>query len=156
VSISGVNPQDLAMDVGGNLWVACTGDWYSTPGEVDVVDTLTLSEVDSIATGGAPGSIAVGNRLVLVGDGGGASLFVIDVATRSVLHDATNPWVLTKTAWSFVPDVVFDRSGDIAFALAFQDDKVFELVDLNGKLRVRGVFDLAVGSGPAGIVLSYE
>ena len=43
VSISGVNPQDLAIDAEGNLWVACTGDWVSTPGEVDVVDTLTLT-----------------------------------------------------------------------------------------------------------------
>lgn len=156
VPISGVNPQDIAMDADGNLWVVCTGDWFSTFGVVDVIDTLSLTETDSIVTGGSPGSIAVGNRLVLVGDGGGASLFLIDVADRSVMRDATNPWVLTKTAWSFVPEIVFDRSGNIAFALAFMDDKVFELLDLNDRLRVRGIFDLATGSGPTGIALSYD
>ena len=106
--------------------------------------------------GGSPGSIAIGNRLVLVGDGGGASLFVIDLASRAVLNDAANPWMLTTTAWSFIPDIVFDRSGDVAFALAFQDDMIFELVDVNNRLRVREVYVLAPASGPAGIALSYE
>jgi streptogramin lyase len=156
VFISGVNPQDLAIDGEGNLWVACTGDWFSAFGVVDVVDTLTLSETDSLVTGGSPGSIAVGNRVVLIGDGGGARLFVIDVATRKVLRDETNPRVLTATAWSFVPDIVFDRSGYLAYALAFQDDMVFEILDFNYRLRIRNRYRLASGSGPAGITLHYE
>jgi len=156
VSISGVNPQDLAMDGEGNLWVVCTGDWFSTFGVVDVVDTLTLSETDSFVMGGSPGSIAIGNRLVLIGDGAGANLFVIDLASRAVLNDAASPWVLTSTAWSFVPDIVFDRSGDVAFALAFQDDLIIELADVNNRFRVREVYELAPASGPTGIVLHYE
>ncbi len=156
VSVSGVNPQDLAMDADGNLWVVCTGDWFSTFGVVDIIDTLTLAETDSIATGGSPGSIAIGERLALLGDGGGARLFGIDVASRAVLYDAESPLVLTTTTWSFVPDIVFDRSGVVAFAIAFQDDMVFELVDMNGNLRVREVYALTPGSGPAGIALSYD
>lgn len=156
VSISGVNPQDLAMDGSGNLWVVCTGDWDSTFGVVDVIDTLTLSDVDSLVTDGSPGSIAIGNRLVLVGDGSGANLFVIDLASRAILNDGENPWVLTTTTWSFVPDIVFDRSGDVAFALAFQDDMIFELVDVNNRLRVREEYVLAPASGPTGIALSYD
>ncbi len=156
VSISGVNPQDLAMDGSGNLWVVCTGDWFSTFGVVDVIDTLTLSEADSFVMGGSPGSIAIGNRLVLVGDGGGANLFVIDLASRAVLNDAANPWMLTTTTWSFIPDIVFDRSGDVAFVLAFQDDLIIELADINNRFRVVEVYGLAPGSGPAGIALSYE
>ena len=156
ISISGVNPQDFAIDAEGNLWVVCTGDWWSTFGVVAVVDTVTLTETDLLATGGSPGSIALGNRVALVGDGGGARLFVIEIATRAILRDETNPFVLTTTAWSFVPQIVFDRSGEVAFAAAFQDDRIFEILDLNGKLRVRNVHVLEAGSGPAGIALAYE
>ena len=156
ISITGLNPQDLAIDGEGNLWVVCTGDWYSTFGVVDVLDTLTLSETDSLVTGGSPGSIAVGDRLALVGDGGGARLFVIEIANRTVWRDETNPWVLTNTTWSFIPDIVFDRSGKVAFALAFQDDMVFEILDLNHRPRVRNRHRLAAGSGPTGIALHYE
>jgi len=156
ISITGINPQDLAVDVEGNLWVVCTGDWGSTFGVVDVVDTLTLSETDSLATGSSPGSIALGNRVALVGDGASASLFEIDIETRTVLRDETNPFVLTTTTWSFVPDIVFDRSGEIAFALAFTDDTVFEIGDFNDRLTIRPRLRLATGSGPAGIALSYE
>jgi hypothetical protein len=156
ISISGLNPQDLGVDAAGNLWVVCTGDWWSTFGVVDVIDTLTLSETDSIATGGSPGSIAVGNRVALVGDGVGARVFVVDVSNRVVLRDEANPLLLTATAWSFVPEVVFDRSGEVAFALAFQDDLVFEILDFNGRLKVRDVHGLAAASGPAGIALDYE
>ncbi len=156
VSISGVNPQDVAMDGSGNLWVVCTGDWVSTFGVVDVVDTLTLSEAESFVMGGSPGSIAIGNRLVLVGDGAGANLFVIDLASRAILNDAADPWMLTTTTWSFIPDIVFDRSGDVAFVLAFQDDMIIELADINNRFRVREVYALAPASGPTGIALSYE
>jgi hypothetical protein len=156
IPISGVNPQDLEVDAEGNLWVVCTGDWWSTFGVVDVVDTVTLSETDSLAIGSSPGSIALGNRVALVGDGAAASLFVIDIARRAVLQDTANPLVLTTTTWSFVPEIVFDRGGEVAFALAFQDDLVFEILDYNGLLKVRELYKLADGSGPAGIALSYE
>jgi hypothetical protein len=155
IPITGTNPQDLDVDAEGNLWVVCTGDWFSTFGVVDVVDTVTLSETDSFVTGGSPGSIACGNRVALVGDGASASLFAIDLATRTILHDAANPVVLTTTQWSFVPEIVFDRSGEVAFALAFTDDAVFEIGDWNDNLNIRAGHALATGSGPAGIALSY-
>lgn len=156
ISISGINPQDLEVDAEGSLWVVCTGDWFSTFGVVDVVDTVTLSETDSLPIGNSPGSIALGNRVALVGDGAAASLFVIDIATRDVLRDATNPFVLTTTASSFVPDIVFDRSGEVAYALAFQDDRVLELLVTNDEVSIRAEYDLVGGSGPAGLTLSYD
>jgi streptogramin lyase len=156
ISISGINPQDLAVDAEGSLWVVCTGDWFSTFGVVDVVDTLTLSETDSLAIGSTPGSIALGNRVAIVGDGASASLFEIDIETRTVLRDETNPFVLTTTTGSFVPDIVFDRSGEIAFALAFTDDTVFEIGDWTDRLKIRARLPLATGSGPTGIVLGYD
>jgi streptogramin lyase len=156
VSISGLNPQDLAVDAEGNLWVVCTGDWASTFGVVDVVDLTTLSEMDSLTIGSSPGSIAVGNRVALVGDGAAASLFVIDITTRTVLQDETDPLVLTITDWSFVPEIVFDRSGEVAYALAFQDDKVFELLVTNEEVSIRAEYALAAGSGPTGLTLSYD
>lgn len=156
ISISGINPQDLEVDAEGRLWVVCTGDWFLTEGVVDVVDTVTLSETDSLFVGGFPGSIALGNRVALVGDGAAARLFVIDIATRDVLQDATNPFELTTTASSFVPDIVFDRSGEVAYALAFQDDRVLELLVTNDEVSIRAEYDLAGGSGPAGLTLSYD
>ncbi len=155
ISISGLNPQDLAADAEGNLWVVCTGDWFSTFGVVDIIDPVTLAEVDSIATGGSPGSIALNGRIALIGNGSSASLFAIDIATRKVLLDAENPMTLTQTEWSFVPDVVFDRTGQVAFALAFQDDIVFELLDFNGRLQILNQYKLAAGSGPSAIALQY-
>jgi streptogramin lyase len=156
VPISGLNPQDLAVDAEGNLWVVCTGDWVATLGVVDVLDLATLSETVSLTIGSSPGSIAVGERVALVGDGAAASVFVIDIATRTVLQDETDPFVLTTTEWSFVPDIVFDRSGEIAFALAQTDDRVFELLVTDDEVSVRAEYALATGSGPAGLTLSYD
>jgi YVTN family beta-propeller protein len=156
ISISGVNPQDLAFDGEGNLWVVCTGDWFSTFGVVHVIDTLTLSEEASLVIGGSPGSITVGKDVALLGDGGAASLFVVDIETRAVLRDETNPFVLTTTENSFVPDIMFDRSGEVAYALAFTDDTVFDLLVTNKEVSIRGEHALAAGSGPAGLTLSYD
>jgi hypothetical protein len=156
IPITGVNPQDLAVDAEDNLWVVCTGDWSTTFGVVDVVDTLTLSETDSFAIGSSPGSIALGNRVALVGDGASASLFEIDIESRTVLRNATNPFVLTTTTWSFVPDIAFDRSGEIALALAYTDDTIFEIGDYNDTLTIRPRIRLAKDSGPAGLALSYD
>jgi hypothetical protein len=91
-----------------------------------------------------------------VGDGSSASLFEIDIESRAVLRDETNPFVLTTTTWSFVPEIVFDRSGEIAFALAFTDDMVFEIGDWTDTLRIRARLPLATDSGPAAITLSYD
>jgi streptogramin lyase len=156
VLVSGLNPQDLAVDAQGNLWVVCTGDWGAVLGVVDVVDPATLSETDSFATGGSPGSIAIGGGVALVGEGASASLFVIDTVEKKVLQDSSNPVVLSTTPWSFVPAVVFDRSGAVAFAAAFTDDRVFELTVMEGTVRIRAQHALETGSGPAGLALYYE
>ena len=156
ISISGINPQDLAVDGGANLWVVCTGDWFSTFGVVDVINTVTLSEEESLSIGGSPGSISVGKDVALLGDGGSASLFVVDIEMKTVLRDETDPFVLTTTENSFVPDIVFDRSGEVAYALAFTDDMVFDLLVTDNEVSIRAQYALAAGSGPAGLTLSYE
>lgn len=156
VYLTGTNPQDLEMDAEGDLWIICTGDWFSVFGELDVVDTATLSFEDSLDIGSSPGSIAVGSEVALIGDGASASLFAVDIGNRTVIHDAGNPVVLSNTPWSFVPDIAFDRLGQVAYALAFSDDKIFEVLVVNQRVKLRSQYALEPGSGPGGIGLVYE
>ena len=156
VYLTGTNPQDLGADAEGNLWVVCTGDWTSVFGELDVVDTATLALEDSVEIGGSPGSIAVGSHVALIGDGTGARLFAADLMTRTMIHDASNPIVLSTTEWSFVPDIVFDRLGQVAYALAFMDDRIYEMIYLDNRVQLQNQYSLEGGSGPAGIGLVYE
>ncbi|MEW6442977.1 MAG: hypothetical protein AB1640_18735 [bacterium] len=156
VSLAGVNAQDLEVDPGGALWVACTGDWAATAGTVDIVDTATLSLEDSLAVGGAPGAVGIGAGVVLLGDGAGARLFAADLQSRTVIHDASNPVVLSTTPWSFVPEIRFDRSGQVAYALGYMDDAIFEMIVPNGRVKLRNQYRLEAGSGPAGLALVYE
>lgn len=155
VFLSGVNPQDLAVDMSGDLWVVCTGDWWSVFGSVDIVDLGSLATEATIPIGGSPGAIALGKEVALLGDGAAAQLFAVDLATRTVLNGASNPIPLSATPWSFVPDIVFDRQGEVAYALSFLDDRVFEMVYVNGRVKQRYQYALEGGSGPAGLDLAY-
>lgn len=155
VFLSGVNPQDLEVDGQGKLWVVCTGDWWSVFGSVDIVDLDSLSTEATIPVGGSPGTITLGKEIALLGDGAAAQLFALDLANRTVLRGPSNPIRLSTTPWSFVPDIVFDRLGEVAYALSFLDDKVFELVYVNGRIKQRHQYALEAGSGPAGLALVY-
>lgn len=155
VFLSGVNPQDLEVDGQGKLWVVCTGDWWSVFGSVDIVDLGTLAAEATIPIGGSPGAIALGKEIALLGDGAAAQLFALDLATRAVLNGPSNPIPLSTTPWSFIPDIVFDRRGEVAYALAFLDDRVFEMVYVNRRIKQRQQYALEGGSGPAGLDLAY-
>jgi len=155
VFLSGVNPQDLDVDATGDLWVVCTGDWWSVFGSVDIVDLGSLATEATIPIGGSPGAIALGKEVALLGDGAAAQLFAVHLASRTVLNGPSNPIPLSTTPWSFVPDVVFDRQGEVAYALSFLDDRVFEMVYVNGRIKQRYQYGLEAGSGPAGLDLVY-
>lgn len=155
VFLSGVNPQDLEVDAAGDLWVVCTGDWWSVFGSVDIVDLGSLATEATIPIGGSPGTIAIGKEIALLGDGAAAQLFAVNLASRTVLNGASNPIPLSATPWSFVPDIVFDRQGEVAYALSFLDDRVFEMVYVNGRIKQRSQYALEGGSGPAGLALAY-
>ncbi len=53
------NPQAAAVDPDGLVHVVCSGDWWSVFGKVAVIDPATNTVVDSVITGGSPGSIAI-------------------------------------------------------------------------------------------------
>lgn len=155
VFLSGVNAQDLAVDASGDLWVVCTGDWWSVFGSVDIVDLGSLTTEATIPVGGSPGAIALGKEIALLGDGAAAQLFAVHLASRTVLNGPANPIPLSATPWSFVPDIVFDRRGEVAYALSFLDDRVFEIVYVNGRIKQKSQCVLEQGSGPAGLDLAY-
>ena len=56
----GMNPQYLDLDPGGELNVACTGDYMSAFGQIYRIDTNTDTVIDSIPTGGSPTVISIG------------------------------------------------------------------------------------------------
>ncbi len=87
----GTNPQSVAAGANGNIYVACTGDYVSVTGRVDVIDSNTDTVIQSIETGTFITSVhetAVGKLLIGTF---GFGVMVYDLGSASFIHDAANP-----------------------------------------------------------------
>lgn len=142
------NPQFLDFDGNGQLHIACTGDYYLTPGAVLVVDLEDFAIIDTIATGGQPGQVAVTpDNMVYVSAGGwGADgeLYKYNASSFEIYHDAGAP--------------LYVDSGAFGMA-AFADSTVFVGTFADRVFQV-GSDDLTrqtylLGDGPVDIAFNY-
>ena len=164
IHTSQVNPQDLAVGPAGRINVVSTGDYWSRFGVMDVIDTATRTVIDSVNLGGSPGNITVaGNHALMgAGDANSCDLYVVNVATRAVVHDSTNPWTLANTTdwctvgkiadgqgpggtWAYVPTGVWGQAG-----------RLFELKMAPGAPSVSRSFNLTAAANlPAAAGILY-
>ncbi len=111
---SPTNPQFLDFDGNGQLHLACTGDYYLTPGAILIVDLEDYSIIDTVETGGQPGQVAVTpDDMVYISAGGwGADgeLYKYNATTFEIYYDAGAPLSVDSGAFGMA---------------AFQDSTVF-------------------------------
>jgi len=134
----GINPQSLDKDSQGNVIVACSGDYVSISGQMDVIDPLSLQVVHSVPAGTAITSVAISpaDRAYLATSGFG--VLVYDLAGQVFERDAANPL-------PGGPAVAFDRQGR-AYIADFFSDSVY--VYSPSHQRLNGYL---VGDGPLSI-----
>ena len=141
-SMVGTNPQAIVVGPDGRLHVVCTGDYGATPGEIRIVDPVTLAVVDTIAIGGTAASAAVSGTSVYVSAFFGG-LMKYDGVTHEVLRGVSDP-VLDLTG---LGAMVVDEESDRLYITAFDDDLVYALDTTADTL----VTAYSVGDGPVAL-----
>lgn len=151
------NPQELAFAPDGRLHVVCTGNFGDISGQITIIDTSGVmvgnaAVVDSIATGGTPGEIAITSSgkafLADFGNGTNGFLYSYDTATRVISNDAGNPILVGNGAMNLFYD---EETGDL-FVNNFSDDNV-QLLDA-GDGSVVATFGFGLGAQDMVVVRS--
>lgn len=144
----GKNPQYLDFDRRGKIHVACTGDYFSIPGAIYIIDALSDSVVDSINIGGQPGQVVVTPGDVSYLAAGGwvddGEVYSYDAANYDVYHDWQNPLTVD--------------SGAMAVA-AFHDSTLFVMTFGDRIFRIDGdgatINSYILGDGPISLDFNY-
>ena len=91
----GSNPQSAVLDYEREILVLCTGDFSSAFGQIYVIDPVTRTVTDSVATGGSPGQLALApDGLVYISAGGwvgNGEVYVFDSHTHTMVRGTANP-----------------------------------------------------------------
>ena len=146
---SQVNPQVIEDTGQGELYVLCTGDWFSQFGVVDVIDTATDEITTSLPVGGSPGCMVIApNNCAYIGDAAAPNLYKIDVTTNAVLHDSSDPIKFSGEGAS-AAGLVASNDGYL-YISSFSDDTVY-IMDYRTDAMIRMIF--SVGDGPGAMAL---
>jgi DNA-binding beta-propeller fold protein YncE len=144
----GMNPQSLVLDYEDQLLVLCTGDFFSVFGMIYVVDPSTWTVIDSVATGGSPGQIALspnGHAYIAAGGfSGNGEVYVFDSHTHTMVRNSANPIAVGTGSLGTASDIYGN-----AYSCNFSVDQVS---------RIAGVTvdnTYALGDGP-GFGAVYE
>jgi len=138
----GVNAQAGEFDADGMLHVVCTGAYDGT-GSASIIDPSTNTVVETVSTGGSPGSITISetNGAVYMGCWG-AGVVAYDVDTYDVLNDAD--------------DMILGYGGSAIIAgpqgeLFVADDGSQQVHELDAEGNIVVSYD--VSGGPNGLAL---
>jgi len=98
------NPQALDVDSQGRLVIACTGDYYTISGKLEIVDTAIDTVVASVDPGAFITSVNV-NALdkAYLPAAFGLGVLVYDLSTQTFERDMNNP--LPGAGWGIAFDV---------------------------------------------------
>lgn len=141
-----MNPQAIVPGPDGLLHVVCTGDYTTIAGQIQVINPATHTVVDSIATGGTPGSLAFRSQKAYVGAGGWGSegyVYSYNGLTHQLLNSSANPITVPSGAY----ETCVTSTGRVLVCCQGAD-QVAEL-DSTGTL----VHTFAVGDGPVAIAV---
>lgn len=144
----GTNPQVALVDYQDEILVLCTGDFFSSFGWIYVIDPVTHTVTDSIATGGSPGHMALApNGMVYIAAGGWAGngeVYVFNSDDHTLVHGAADPVAVGTGAVGMATDVFSN-----AYSCAFSVDQVNRIVGDSSNLNY------GLGDGP-GFAAVYE
>ncbi len=145
------NPQFVEFDRGGNIQIICSGASWTvppTPSLIQILDTQTLTIIDSLDTDGNPAQVAVSpdNNIFLAAGGfvDDGEVYMYNADTYSILFDSANPIVTDSGAFGVV---TFQDS--TAFIGTF-GDRIFQV---NASGATINTFDL--GDGPIDLDFNY-
>lgn len=147
------NPQKLILASDGKLHVLCTGDYFSIFGQVVRIDLQTGTVVDTLLTGGSPGSFGedVNGVVYLAGGGWGSApsglVYTYTVDNFSMVHGESNPIEVGHGIMS----VTSNPQTAGAWVASFDTDEIFHIT------ATGAVTDqITVGDGPSKIALVPE
>ncbi len=144
-----VNPQVIVSDNQGEVYVLCTGDWFSEFGVVDVIDTMTDEIVNSLPVGGSPGCIEIApNGCAYIGDAVSPDIYKIDVVENTILHDSSDPLPFSG-AGSSASGLVSSAEGYL-YISSFGDDTIY-IMDWRTDSMIRMIYP--VGDGPGAMAI---
>lgn len=136
----GLNPQGLARDSQGNIIVACSGDYVSVGGEINVIDPASQQVIHS-----APAGIAITGVAVSAADKAYFSTFASSVLVYDLQLQVFERGISNPLPGS--PGLAFDAV-DNAYITDFATDSVY--VYSPSHQRLDGYL---VGDGPLAIVI---
>jgi len=144
----GENAQYAEADAAGRIHAVATGDYFSTFGEVYIINGDDYSIVDNFPVGGSPGQITIGPDntayLAAAGFSFAGYVFSYNALTGEIYHDNSNPIQVDLnciTAVSYQDSMIFTGS--------FTD--YINVIDSSGQ----NLAEYAVGSGPSHIAFNY-
>ncbi len=119
----GTNPQAVLLDYQDELLVLCTGDFFSSFGMIYVIDPVTRTVTDSIATGGSPGHMALApSGVVYIAAGGwvgSGEVYTLNSDDNTLMRGSGNPVAVGTGAVGMAADLFGN-----AYACAFSVDQV--------------------------------
>jgi len=149
---AGTNPQYITLDNQGEIYVSCTGDYWSTWGIVYSIDPALNEIKDSIPIGGSPGQIAVSaddvGWLAAGGWGTEGLIFLFDSRADTLIMGGDDPLQVPGDA-GIISLVDFQDS--TVLACAFQAD---ELIKVDSS-SVSVLKSYLVGDGPIHLDFNY-
>lgn len=143
----GDNPQWIGVGQDGNLHVVCTGNYYSSWGEVYVLDPYTHQILNTVYLGSSPGTWAMlPSGVAYLGAliwGSGGHLLAYDTNTYQVIHNETNP---------------LEVGGGVLGVIAGEDNRLYICMTENDQIKVMDqnetiIATYNVGDGPQSIAL---
>ncbi len=134
----GINPQSLAVDTNNYIIVACSGDYVSIPGRMDIIDTQLRTVIFSQTVNQPITTVAVNQQNMAFLATYSTGVMVFDLSQKLFVRDDTNPL-------PGGPGVAFDQS-DNAYVCHFDKDSVY--VYSPDYQRVKAYL---VGDGPIAI-----
>ncbi len=140
------NPQDLLLASNGDIWIACSGDYVSSPGFLLRFDPVAGVVVDSIETGGSPAFLAEGSGGIIYAAGFANGIIAVDGTTGEILADADNPTGFG--GFGLTADPVSGR----LYVSQFATDLV-EVIETDGTGGTTVVDSIQTGDGPGDLQL---
>lgn len=147
----GTNPQYITLDNQGEIYVCCTGDYWSAWGTIYIIDPGINEIKDSIQIGGSPGQIAISpdgvGWLAAGGWGTDGQIYLFDSQADTVIRGADYPLGIPGDS-GIISLVGFQDS--TVFACAFQADEAVKL-DTSGSVLKRYL----LGDAPIHLDFNY-
>ena len=149
----GSNPQDVELNLNGNLLVTCSGNYEGLPGFLYVVDTVDFTAIDSFQTSTSAfpptDAVVTANGVGFLAAGGWAStgeVYTFNPVTYTLIHGEGSPLHTGLGALA-----VMAASDSTIFSINYGADNISEM-DSSGNIR----HTYNVGAGPVFAAVNIE